>query len=130
MSLSDVLLCFVFLQLKHLIIDWIWQPAYEHQNKGSFSHPGGYIHAGKNALGTFLVFTYFFGKGHAEFLFIFPIDFAIHFMIDWCKVNINKHYGLDPKVHPEFWWLTGLDQFLHQVTYIYLMYLFVLPIYH
>lgn len=126
---TNILGALFFLQLKHLIVDWIWQPEYEHKNKGNFRHFGGYRHAGKNAVGTWLVFTYFFGNGHPFVLLIFPLDFCIHFMIDWCKVNINKHYKLDPTKHPEFWWLTGLDQFLHQITYIYLLWLVLTHIY-
>lgn len=114
---------FALLQVKHLIIDWMWQPSFEYLNKGKLFHWGGIRHAGKNAIGTFAVLAPMFG------LIALPLallDFVVHYFIDYSKVNINNHYRLKPDQHPEFWWLTGLDQCLHQLTYIWLIYLAVM----
>jgi hypothetical protein len=119
MSTSSIIELLMLLQLKHLLIDWCWQPAYEWQNKGTYGHFGGVRHAAKNATGTalcFLPFTSFFWV-----LVVFILDFTIHYHIDSAKMNINRIKGWGPLTHPEFWWLTGADQFLHQMTYLLLV---------
>lgn len=118
-----MLTLFVMLQIKHLLIDWMWQPAYEWRNKGSYGHPGGLIHALKNGLGTSLCFAPFVYPYMVPIIFI--IDYLVHYHIDWAKMNINRIYGWGPLTHNEFWWLTGLDQYLHQMTYILLIWMFL-----
>lgn len=111
-----ILLILLLLQIKHLVIDWIWQPPYEYENKGTWLHPGGIQHSGKQAIGDYLVFMWFFSTPIAITLSI--IEFIIHYGTDYAKVNINKAKGWGPTTHHEFWWLTGADQFVHQVTFI------------
>jgi hypothetical protein len=84
-----------FLQCKHLIIDWIWQPKFEWSNKGTYGHAGGVLHAAKNASGTALCFFLVMGYFQRalmpdEILFIFAIDYIAHYHIDWAKMNINR----------------------------------------
>lgn len=123
MSAVDILLLLALLQLKHLIVDWIWQPPYEHLNKGKYGHFGGIRHAGKNAIGTALCFLPFFGIAVAILVLLW--DFIIHYHIDWIKVNYSKIRELHPMKHAEFWYVTGTDQFCHQITYILLILLAV-----
>lgn len=112
------------LQTKHLIVDWIWQPPYEWQNKGTYLHFGGIRHALKNAIGTVLCF-FLLSEGYwATLGYIFLLDFIIHYHIDWAKMNLNKKMGWGPTTHAQFWWLTGIDQYLHQITYIGLIALY------
>jgi hypothetical protein len=106
------------LQLKHLVIDWILQPAWMWQNKGTYGHLGGVSHAGVNALGTAACIGFF---NPSIFLTVLVLDFLAHYHIDWAKMNINRLTGWGPTTHPQFWWLTGFDQFLHQVTYLGLL---------
>lgn len=110
----------IVLQVKHVIIDWVLQPPWMWQNKGKLGHPGGLTHAGLNAWGTSAVLTYFFPL--SGFLWIFIADFLAHYTIDYCKMNINRIKGWEATTHAEFWWLTGIDQFLHQVTYLVIIY--------
>ena len=117
--MSFLLLLFL-LQIKHLLVDWSWQPAYEWKNKGTYGHPGGILHAFKNAIGTAAVFSFFFPH-MILLLVVFAIDFLLHYHIDWAKMNINRIYGWGPTTHDQFWRLTGFDQFLHQVTYLFLI---------
>lgn len=46
------------------------------------------------------------------------VDSIIHYHIDWAKMNLNAKMGWGPKTHEEFWWLLGIDQYLHALTYI------------
>ena len=45
-------------------------------------------------------------------------DFLLHYHIDWAKMNLNKKLGYGPTTHEQFWWLLGLDQLLHALTYL------------
>jgi len=122
-ELSSFLLLLFLLQVKHLIVDWCWQPAYEFQNKGIYGHFGGVRHAGKNAIGTGLCLLPFFGVLGAVVGTI--VDFALHYHIDYAKVNLNKLKGWGPTTHSEFWYLAGLDQFLHQATYLLIIWILI-----
>jgi hypothetical protein len=120
-----VLMALALIQIKHQIIDWMWQPPFEYLNKGTYGHWGGVRHALKNAIGTGLaIYIGFLGlvsPGLALSLAV--LDFVIHYHIDWSKVNLNRFMGWGPTTHAQFWWLTGFDQTLHQLTYLGLIYL-------
>lgn len=45
------------------------------------------------------------------------LDFTTHIIIDWGKSLVGRWGGWDSG-HALYWWLFGLDQFLHQVTNI------------
>ena len=122
--MTTILLLLFLLQIKHLIVDWCWQPEFEWKNKGTYGHPGGILHAFKNAIGTALVFSFFFPMWPL-LIFVFAVDFLLHYHIDWAKMNINRIKGWGPTTHEQFWWLTGFDQFLHQITYLLLIWLVV-----
>lgn len=121
---NSVLVLFAILQLKHLLVDWCWQPEYEWKNKGIFGHWGGIRHSVKNGFGTAICFG-IMGIAFPTIFYVFCIDFGVHYLIDWCKMNINKKMGWAPTTHNQFWWLTGLDQCLHQLCYILLIFIFV-----
>ena len=116
---TTLLMLLVMLQVKHLIVDWCWQPPYEWQNKGTYLHFGGIRHALKNSVGTAACFLPFFPITVAATVLI--MDFLAHYHVDWAKMNINRIKGWGATTHPQFWALTGLDQFLHQLTYIVLI---------
>lgn len=128
MTIISILLLLSLLQIKHLIVDWCWQPCYEYLNKGTYGHWGGIRHSLKNAIGTVLCFIPFviFNMPIALLLLIFILDFLLHYHIDYLKCNINRIKGWTCTNSDNFWRLTGLDQFLHQICYIGLVALFVL----
>ena len=105
---------------KHFIIDFPLQGPYQWQNKGTYGHPGGILHSGLHAIGTYLCFAWFVSPSLAMQFAL--IDMIVHYHIDWAKMNINARQGWAANTHPEFWWLLGLDQYLHAITYIGLVY--------
>jgi len=120
MEVMMVIQCFLvlfLLQLKHLVIDFLWQPEYEWRNKGTFGHPGGIIHSLKHAVITIAILIIFNHNVALVFLIAFA-EFVAHYLIDYSKMNINKHYKYSPDKNSEFWYLLGVDQFLHQVCYL------------
>lgn len=122
LAAAIVLTTLILLQIKHLIVDWVWQPPYEWMNKGTYGHLGGIRHAAKNAIGTGLC-VYLGFQGYASPLlcaWIAALDFTIHYHIDWVKMNVNDLCELKPDC-ATFWWTLGADQFAHQITYLALV---------
>ena len=113
--MNDTLWLILALFTKHLIVDFPLQVRYQWSNKGTYLHPGGLLHAGLHGIATFACF-YWYAPQSA--LYLAWIDAIIHYHVDWAKMNINKKYNWAPNTHEEFWWLLGLDQLLHFLTYI------------
>ena len=106
---------FVLLEVKHFLFDFVFQTPYQLKNKGTYGHPGGVLHAGLHGIGTAIVllilafpWPFLIGIAIAEFLF--------HYHLDWAKEQIVRRTG---GVNDAFFWrMIGLDQLLHQLSYI------------
>lgn len=124
-SFSFELTALFLLFVKHFIVDFplqVW--SYQYENKGTYGHPGGLLHSGLHALGTFLIFFFLFGFSSAAIyaaVFLAAIDGVVHYHIDWAKVKINRKNGWSPTTHHQFWVLLGFDQLLHSLTYLFLV---------
>jgi hypothetical protein len=118
-----VLLLITALFVKHFFIDFPMQKPYQWMNKGTYGHPGGLVHASLHSLGTFLVLIFFTGGELAVMLAL--LDGVIHYHVDWAKMNINKRMGWTATTHAEFWTLVGLDQLLHALTYIGIVWILI-----
>lgn len=113
--MNDTLFLIAFLFLKHFIVDFPLQKPYQWMNKGTYGHPGGLLHAALHGLFTMLCFWWY---APMACIYLGFIDAFIHYHIDWAKMNINKQCGWKADTHEEFWWLLGVDQLLHALTYI------------
>lgn len=111
-----------FFLMKHLVVDFFLQPPYMWKNKGKLLHPGGWLHAGLHGLTTILllfmvgdagVFTQYLG----QVTFLAAVETLAHFFTDFAKVKILNRTGWKPDTSPRFWYLLGVDQFLHQMVY-------------
>lgn len=112
-TLALVLVLFV----KHFVVDFLLQRPYQYLNKGTYGHPGGVLHAGLHGTATMLSLR-LFGYDVKLAMILGLLDTVLHYHIDWAKVNINRHYGWTATTHEQYWWLLGLDQLLHTLTYI------------
>jgi hypothetical protein len=110
----------IALQLKHFIIDFPLQTKYQWSNKGTYGHPGGILHAALHGLSTGIILFYFTGNGSLAML-LAALDMIVHYHIDWAKMQLNSRMKLTP-ADQNFWILLGLDQFLHQLTYILIVF--------
>lgn len=119
--MTEVLLITTLLVLKHFIVDFPLQTPYQWMNKGTYMHPGGLLHAGLHGLATCMIMSYFALVPEAIWFGLF--DAIIHYHVDWAKMNLNAKMGWKPDTHPEFWWLLGLDQLLHYMTYILIVWI-------
>jgi hypothetical protein len=107
---------FTALFVKHFICDFIMQGPFQYKNKGTYMHPGGWLHAVIQGAGSLVVF--FLVIGMNEFIAaLILIEIVVHYHIDWAKMNLNKYWGLTPTTSEQFWWLLGFDQLLHYLTY-------------
>lgn len=120
--MDSTLLILFLLFTKHFIVDFPLQTPFQWMNKGTYGHAGGILHATLHAVGTLGIFLLFYASIEGAFILAF-IDGVVHYHIDWAKMNINKKYGWQPDKHPEFWILLGLDQYLHALTYLLLVFI-------
>ena len=111
----DALLMILLLFTKHYIIDFPLQNKFQWSNKGTYGHPGGLLHSGLHGVGTLLCLVWW---GPVIALWAALADAVIHYHVDWAKMNLNRVLGYGPTTHEEFWWLLGLDQYLHALTYL------------
>jgi hypothetical protein len=118
--MNDIVILFALLFVKHFIVDFLLQKKYQYANKGIYGHPGGLLHASLHGLTTMLCFWWY---APLACIWLGFIDALLHYHIDWAKTNINQKMGWGANTHEEFWYLLGLDQFLHGLTYVLLVYL-------
>lgn len=107
-----------FLVTKHFIIDFLLQTPYQYLNKGIYGHLGGVLHAFLHGIATTIILNCF---GVAHCLTLGFVDMFIHYHIDYFKVVINNNFNLTPN-NKYYWWLLGLDQYLHYFTYFIIVY--------
>ena len=111
-----MLLLLFLLFTKHFLLDFVYQPPYQWQNKGTYGHWGGLVHSGQHVLATFFILLFFVNGWTA--LAVAAGEFIIHYHMDWFKMNYNKRKGWGPTTHNQFWVLTGFDQYVHSLTYL------------
>lgn len=116
MTTPDVLLLIFLLFTKHLIVDFPLQFPRHYLNKGTYLHLGGIEHAVLHGSGTLLCVIWFVPPETS--LWLCFADTVIHYHVDWAKMKLNKTLGYGPTTSEKFWWLLGLDQWLHAITYI------------
>jgi hypothetical protein len=112
---NTILILFFLFMMKHFIVDFLLQFRYQWSNKGTYGHPGGLLHAGLHGIGTALCLLMFSWE---DILFLALMDAVFHYHIDWAKMNLNARMGWTATTSEYFWWLLGLDQLLHMLTYL------------
>lgn len=115
------LLLLTLLTIKHFVFDFLYQPPYQWQNKGTYGHLGGIVHSGQHMIATFFILMFFIAPIPA--ILIAWVEFIIHYHMDWFKMNYNKKKGWTATTHNEFWILLGVDQLVHSLTYVLIVYL-------
>lgn len=119
MSLAP-LWAMALLLTKHFVVDFLLQPPWMWRNKGTWGHPGGIAHAGLHGLVTVTMLMPFMFSPRAA-LWLGFVDGGTHYLVDYAKMQITGRWGLRADNSPVFWWLLGLDQWLHHATYIVLV---------
>jgi hypothetical protein len=91
--------------------------------KGIYGNAHGVMHSLKHGIGTGLIMWLFISDPLMAIMLGF-IDFALHYHIDWLKININKRYNYTAE-NPKFWAWLGADQLAHSLTYLGLVWMIV-----
>ena len=115
-SLSAMLALLLLLQAKHLLADYVLQSDYILANRRRYGHPGGLLHAAIHMAGSTLAFLPLGGSASAVAAIIL-IEGLAHYHIDWAKDSYAHLRGLTAQ-DGAFWRAIGIDQFLHQITYL------------
>ena len=116
-----VLLC--LLQIKHMLGDYFLQTRMMLDGRDQYAHLGRFLHAGVHATGSFIAFLLI----GAPVAFIVPLvlaEWAVHFHIDWWKGRHTSDQNLTP-ADAGYWRASGVDQALHQLTYIAMIWIWL-----
>ncbi len=117
-----ILLTLALLQIKHWYIDFVDQDMEEVNSKGKYGEWLGIRHSLKQGIGTYICIALVVGAELWFFSLVLAlIDFIVHYHTDWSKMN----YGNRDITTPAFWNHLGLDQMVHQLTYLLIVYLMV-----
>ena len=120
MQTETLIAVLVGFQLKHYIADYTLQPAWILHGKGNMRAAGGYAHAGLHAIGTLAVLA-LAGLSFAPIIALAAAEFVLHYVIDYGKAKLSARIRCGPTTQL-YWTLHGGDQFLHQLTYVGLVY--------
>ncbi len=112
---DQALLALVLLQVKHFLFDFVWQTPWQLANKGAWGHPGGLVHSGLHAAATAAVLL-LVGVAPLALLLVALAEFAVHYHLDWGKEQVVRRFVTGQGA--AFWRMIGLDQLLHQLTYV------------
>ena len=127
-SLADpvifVLILLFLLQTKHLFADFYLQTARMLRDRRVYLHMGRAQHAAVHSVGSLLALV-LMGVPTGFALVVCAIEWAVHFHIDWAKGRWSDHTGFGPD-QAGYWRAFGLDQALHQWTYLVMVWA-VLP---
>ena len=124
MNPHSLLIALLAFQAKHFLCDFVLQSKWQIEAKKTYGDAGGIVHAGLHSLFTvpvLLILT----KAPAYLIAIPVAEFVIHYHLDWAKMRIDMATGWTQADQP-YWVVFGLDQFLHQTTYLAIIALFAL----
>ncbi len=124
-TISKAFLLLLALQAKHVICDGPLQTVQMVRDKSVYGKPRGVAHALIHCLGSFGVLV----AAGVPVVFtaqLVTFEFFVHYHIDYIKEKFVKYNGWYHSDGP-FWWALILDQALHHMTYLLLVWLIVRP---
>ena len=109
----------VLFEVKHVLCDFVLQTQRQLRNKASYGSRGGLIHAGLHGIASLPAILLL---NHSVPLVpaIVAGEFAAHYHVDWLKAAIIRARGLSPDDRL-YRIVFGVDQFLHQMTYVIIL---------
>ena len=105
------------LMFKHAVADFYLQTPYQYLNKGTYGHPGGFLHAGIHAVLTPFVYLVLVPSSLLLVLGITLAEFVVHYHVDWLKERVTHRNGWTSQDRG-FWFALGTDQLVHGLTYV------------
>ncbi len=115
-SFSTVMVLLCLLQIKHMLGDYFLQTRIMLEGRSQYVHFGRALHAGVHVVGSLVVFL-LIGAPLGFTILLILVEGVIHYHIDWWKGRHTAAHDLTP-ADAGFWRATGVDQTLHQLTYV------------
>ncbi len=115
-SIQLVLGLLLALQAKHFLCDGPLQSRAMIAAKGNYGAALGLVHAGLHGIGSLLV-LWSFGLGIGWATGLGLAEALVHYHLDHGKERLVRAMGWSPRQR-QFWWALGLDQALHQASYL------------
>ena len=111
-----LLLLLAGFQVKHVLGDFVLQNSYILNHRRIWGHPGGLLHVAIHAV---LTLPLLLAAGvHGPLFFAILIGEAVfHYHVDWLKDQWIHRAQLTAQ-DKQYWWLLGIDQLLHQISYL------------
>ncbi len=106
-----------YLLVKHAIADFFLQTQYHRANKGRYGHPGGLLHAAIHVAMSAPVLLILAPPSLDYAAAVLGAEYLIHYHCDWTKEQVVKRAGWTPTTD-KFWRAMGLDQLVHGLTYV------------
>ncbi|WP_209598238.1 DUF3307 domain-containing protein [Ruegeria sp. HKCCSP351] len=122
-SIGAVLLMLCLFQVKHMFADYYLQTPKMLSGRGEYFHLGRAQHAAVHVAGSVIVFAVF-GAPVLFILIVGLLEWVIHFNIDFLKASYSDKKQLEP-TQAAFWRAAGLDQCLHNLTYVAMVWAWV-----
>ncbi len=113
-----------YLLVKHAVADFMLQTEPIYRQKGRYGAAGGLLHALIHILLTAPLFVLFPGGGPALATGLLAAEFLVHYHIDWAKEQIVRSHGWSSQDR-NFWWALGIDQLLHGLTYVAILWIWL-----
>lgn len=125
-NIETILIILILFNFKHLLSDFLFQTFYMLEGKKKdgwgFIYPLS-LHCSVHVLLSMPIVIFYMG---VNLWWLLPLEFIIHFLLDRLKAGpkyggrftMNESPGI-------FWFLFGVDQFFHQLTYILFLSIFL-----
>jgi len=118
----EILLLTLLFQIKHCFADFVLQTYKQTVKKGVWLDPVGISHTIEHvycSLSVLVMFSIFVPVSIPLILFAVVVEGLVHYLVDYSKVQ----YGNKDNTTPAFWTQFGIDQLVHQITYIWIVWL-------
>lgn len=123
MSPIEILCLMSLFVVKHFVVDFPLQTTKMVAEKGNYGAAGGIEHSGLHGWATMILVMLFLSihRGWDPFhagvmgMLVGGLDFVLHYHIDWAKMNLGRGLTVNDR---QYWFLLGIDQMLHYLTYI------------
>jgi hypothetical protein len=119
-----VLSALTIFQVKHFACDFALQTQRQIQAKGLYGQLAGMEHSGLHAVAS-LPALLFLTRSPSALVVVMLCEFLVHYHVDWSKARIDKSKGFSD-TSTAYWVVFGLDQLIHQMTYLVIVLVFLL----
>jgi hypothetical protein len=116
LDVNSALILLVLLEIKHLFADYFLQTPIMLANRGKYVHPGRALHCGVHIAGSAVAMG-ICGVPIGLLGTLLLLEWLVHYHIDFAKGAWSNHLDHGPK-DAGYWRAFGVDQFLHQLTYV------------